>query len=66
MIPPRAQLTMKTPLRILAMEAALMMFFVSLVSGVWTEMKWERFSSSSRVTSVMPIFSAVSGARKGS
>jgi len=65
-IPPRAQLTMKTPLRIFAMADAFRRFFVSFVSGVWTEMKCERFSSSSRETSVTPIFSAVSGARKGS
>jgi len=65
-IPPRAQLTMKTPLRIFAMADAFRRFFVSFVSGVCTEMKCDRFSSSSRLTSVMPIFSAVSGARKGS
>ena len=52
--PPRAQLMMRTPFFILAIDSSLMMFLVSSVSGVCSVMKSARASSSSSSTFSTP------------
>ena len=54
MIPPRAQLTMRTPFLHLARFSELSRYSVSFVKGVWIVMKSERLNSSSVLTGSMP------------
>ena len=65
-MPPRAQLMMRTPLRIIAKAAAPTMPRVSSVNGACTVMKSERLKSSSRPTSSIPARAAASAVRIGS
>jgi len=63
--PPRAQLTMRTPLFIFASALASMMFLVFSVSGVCSVMKSARLNRSSRSTFLDADIPARSGDRNG-
>jgi hypothetical protein len=65
-MPPRAQLTIRTPSFICAMVAAQMRFFVSGVRGVWIVMKSDWRYRSGNSTSSTPRDWAASALLKGS
>ena len=66
MIPPRAQLTTRTPSFMRANAVALISPRVSLVSGVWTVMKSARSYNAGRSSSSTFILAAASGGTNGS
>jgi len=66
MIPPRAQLTIRTPGLMILNSSSSMRFLVSLVRGVCTVIKSPPRNTVSRSARVMPICWALSSVTKGS
>mmetsp|Transcript_20290 Transcript_20290/g.61861 ORF Transcript_20290/g.61861 Transcript_20290/m.61861 type:complete len:477 (+) Transcript_20290:705-2135(+) len=66
MMPPRAQLMMRTPGFIVAIDVLLIMSFVSSSSGTWTVRKSARAMQSAAETGSMLSLREASGGKKGS